>query len=316
MPQARSAVMFVASPWLPAPTDSNEAGTSRRPGRPGTPVPVVLFAGSARIATGSYRCRYAGAMLLYPYLHRVGAQAIFATCTGGPARRYGDLSVLTTATVGFALGAGTVEGTKHLRRGEAGAALGLVMAPELATLRARLSALADNCDPLGLQRAFAAGMLAADPAAEAVYFVDDHFVPYAGARPVGRSARAGTPNAGTPNPGATTPCWSTPAAGRWSSARASRPGWCPPCPACSPSCGRYSARTPRSCWASTGAGPTRPRSRPAGTRARTGSPIDAPRWPPRPPRPGSRGPCATGDGSPWCWPTRASSSRDTATLDS
>jgi len=71
---------------------------------------VVAFAGSARIATGSYRCRYAGAMLLYPYLHRVGAQAIFATCTGGPARRYGDLSVLTTATVGFALGAGTVEG--------------------------------------------------------------------------------------------------------------------------------------------------------------------------------------------------------------
>src|SRR5450756_301147 len=25
--------------------------------------------GSARIATGSYRCRYAGAMMLYPYLH-------------------------------------------------------------------------------------------------------------------------------------------------------------------------------------------------------------------------------------------------------
>src|SRR5450756_2609986 len=29
---------------------------------------VAPFAGSARIATGSYRCRYAGAMLLYPYL--------------------------------------------------------------------------------------------------------------------------------------------------------------------------------------------------------------------------------------------------------
>jgi hypothetical protein len=53
-------------------------------------------------------------------------------------------------------------------------------------LRAGLSALADNADPLVLQRAFAAGMLAADPAAEAVYFVDDHFVPYAGARPVAK----------------------------------------------------------------------------------------------------------------------------------
>src|ERR1035437_6019173 len=143
-------------------------------------------AGSARIGTGSYRCRYAGAMMLYPYLNLVGAQGIFATLTGGPARRYGDLSVLTTATLGFALGAGTVEGTKHMRRAEAGAAVGLVVTPELATLRARLSALADNADPLALQRAFAAGMLAADPAAETVYFVDDHFVPYAGARPVAK----------------------------------------------------------------------------------------------------------------------------------
>ena len=149
-------------------------------------TPVVSFTGSARIGTGSYRCRYAGAMLLYPYLHRVGAQAIFATLTGGPARRYGDLSVLTSATLGFALGAGTVEGTKHLRRADAGAAVALAVTPQLARLRARLSALADGSDPLQLQRAFAAGMLAADPAPDAVYFVDDHFVPYAGARPVAK----------------------------------------------------------------------------------------------------------------------------------
>jgi hypothetical protein len=57
-------------------------------------------------------------MMLYPYLNLVGAQGIFATLTGGPARRYGDLSVLTTATLGFALGAGTVEAAKHLRRAD------------------------------------------------------------------------------------------------------------------------------------------------------------------------------------------------------
>src|SRR5665647_2707969 len=143
-------------------------------------------AGSGAIGTGSYRCRYAGAMMLFPYLNLVGAQGIFATCTGGPARRYGDPHVLTTATLGFALGAGTVEGTKHLRRAEAGVAVGLAATPELGTLRGRLSALADNCDPLALQRAFAAGMLAAGPAADTVYFVDDHFVAYAGARPVAK----------------------------------------------------------------------------------------------------------------------------------
>ncbi|MGV1009510.1 MAG: hypothetical protein ACOYBY_12995 [Dermatophilaceae bacterium] len=37
-----------------------------------------------------------------------------------------------------------------------------------------------------MQRAFAARMLAGDPAGQAVYFVDDHFVPYAGARPVAK----------------------------------------------------------------------------------------------------------------------------------
>jgi transposase len=147
---------------------------------------VAPPAGSARVETGSYRCRYAGAMMLFPYMDIVGAQGIFATLTGGPARRYSDLGVLTTAILGFALGAGTVEGTKHLRRGEAGAAVGLALIPQLGTLRGRLSALADSCDPLQLQRAFAAGMLAADPAADAVYFVDDHFVPYAGAQPVAK----------------------------------------------------------------------------------------------------------------------------------
>jgi len=60
-------------------------------------------------------------MLLLAYLHRVGAQAVFATLTGGPCRRYDDLAVLSIATLGFALGAGTVEGFKHLRRAEAGA---------------------------------------------------------------------------------------------------------------------------------------------------------------------------------------------------
>src|SRR5674476_884553 len=165
----------------PDDTEATKADLGPEPDAPATEL-VAPPAGSAAIATGSYRCRYAGAMMLYPYLHLVGAQGIFATCTGGPARRYSDLGVLTTAVLGFALGAGTVEATKHLRRAEAGAAVGLAATPELSTLRARLSALADGSDPLGLQRAFAAGMLAADPAGDAVYFVDDHFVPLATGR--------------------------------------------------------------------------------------------------------------------------------------
>jgi hypothetical protein len=96
------------------------------------------------------------------------------------------VAVLTVATVGFALGVDTVEGVKHLRRGEAGAVLGLGAIPQLRTLRPRLAALAEGADPLGLQRAFAKGMLGADPPTSHVYFVDDHFVPYAGARPMAK----------------------------------------------------------------------------------------------------------------------------------
>ena len=187
---------------LPAPTDTasaptvaEETGTDLVDDRPVLAEPVaepVLagpeapFAGSARIAAGTYRCRYAGSMMLFGYLDLVGAEAILATVTGGPARRYDDLGVLTTATMGFALGTATVEATKHLRRAEAGPAVGLSTSPELATLRSRLGALADGTDPLALQRAFAAGMLAGDPAPDPVYFVDDHFVAYAGAQPVAK----------------------------------------------------------------------------------------------------------------------------------
>jgi len=166
---------------LPEPDDGGAAPAVAEPVEA-----VEAVAGSSRIDTGTRTSRYAGAMLLHAYLDRVGAETIFATVTGGPARRYDDLAVLCTATLGFAWGIDTVEGAKHLRRADAGATLGLATVPELKTLRTRLAALADGTDPLEVQRAFAAGMLAVDPAGDPVYFVDDHFVPYAGARPVGK----------------------------------------------------------------------------------------------------------------------------------
>ncbi len=162
----------------PASAVGSDADPSGRAG------PAVAFSGSARIKVGFARSRYAGAMLLYGYLDGVGAEAILGCLRGAPARRYDDAGVLACATVGFALGIDTVEGAKHLRRGEAGPVVGLTAFPQLGTLRARLSALGDESDPVGLQRAFAAGMLRFDPASDPVYFVDDHFVAYTGAAPV------------------------------------------------------------------------------------------------------------------------------------
>src|SRR5690606_41348245 len=50
---------------------------------------------------------------------------------------------------------------------------------------ARMAAIADGCDPLGLQRSLAQAMLAVEPNLSGVYFVDEHFMPYSGAKPVG-----------------------------------------------------------------------------------------------------------------------------------
>ena len=99
-------------------------------------------------------------------------------------QRYDDLALLTVTSLAFALGACSAEGTKHLIAAQAGPLAGIARLPHLRTLRPRLAAIADGCDPLGLQRRLAAAMLAADAPGLEVYYVDDHFVPYEGAKPV------------------------------------------------------------------------------------------------------------------------------------
>ena len=79
-----------------------------------------------------------------------------------------------------------MEATKHLLREQVGPLAGLVRLPELRTLRPRLGELAQACDPLALQAQLAAAMLTAEAPLLNLYFVDDHFVPYEGAKPVGK----------------------------------------------------------------------------------------------------------------------------------
>ena len=107
----------------------------------------------------------------------------------GPGRRTGGGSPtwrLSAVSTCFALGAATIEQFKHLTAEAAGPLAGMASLPGLRTLRPRLAAIADGTDPLELQAMFAAAMLAADPVTSGVYYVDDHFVPYAGAKPVGK----------------------------------------------------------------------------------------------------------------------------------
>jgi len=135
------------------------------------------------IAEGRVWSRYAGAMLLHAFAARAGAGDVLAAAAGG---EDGGARLLAAVSACFGLGAATAEQFKHLAAAEAGPLAGLVMLPDLRTMRPRLAAIADGTDPLTIQQMFASAMLAADPVTSGVYYVDDHFVPYTGARPVGK----------------------------------------------------------------------------------------------------------------------------------
>src|SRR5271166_1264068 len=170
-----------ASPAVPQPAPAPAGGLVPAGGREPSPG-----AGLARVAGGALPSRYAGAMLAHAYLDRIGAEAILAAALP-PALtrpRYDDLGLLTATSLAFALGASSAEGTKHLIPAQAGILAGIGRLPDPRTLRPRLAAIADRCDPLALQRQLAAAMLAADAPGLHVYYVDDHFVPYEGAKPV------------------------------------------------------------------------------------------------------------------------------------
>jgi hypothetical protein len=153
--------------------------------------PAGSVVGSSRLGQATVDSRYAGAMMLHAFFDRVGAHTVFAGLTGADpvsarSRRFDDVALLTATSVAFALGVGSVEATKHLVRDQVGPLAGCDRLPELRTLRPRLGELAQACDPLRLQADLAAAMIAAEAPLLNLYFVDDHFVPYEGAKPVGK----------------------------------------------------------------------------------------------------------------------------------
>jgi hypothetical protein len=143
---------------------------------------LVPAAGGA-VAEGTVWSRYAGAMLLHAFAAQAGAGDVLAAAAGGqPALA----RLLAAVSACFGLGAVTTEQFKHLAAAEAGPVAGLVVLPDLRTLRPALAQIADRADPLQVQQMFAAAMLAAGPVVSGVYYVDDHFVPYTGAKPAGK----------------------------------------------------------------------------------------------------------------------------------
>src|SRR5712691_1480952 len=169
----------------PEPGPEPEPEPEPRPG-PGAGLAPAGLRAWPLPAGGVVRSRYAGAMLLHAFGGRAGAGEILTAAAGGEDGRPGDAALLSAVTMCFALGAAATEQLKHLAAAEAGPLAGLGVLPGLRALRPGLAAIADRTDPLELQRMFASAMLAADPVTSGVYYVDDHFVPYTGAKPVGK----------------------------------------------------------------------------------------------------------------------------------
>jgi len=136
-------------------------------------------------AEGVFASRYAGAMLLHAFFAQADAGTVLGAAAGG-GRRPGDVALLSAVSMCFALGADTIEQFKHLAAADAGPLAGLGVLPGLRALRSDLARIADAADPVAVQAMFASAMLAADPVTSGVYYVDDHFVPYTGAKPVAK----------------------------------------------------------------------------------------------------------------------------------
>src|SRR5487761_1395394 len=151
------------------------------PGAGAVPPGGLVPAAGGVVAEGTAWSRYAGAMLLHAFAAHAGAGQVLAAAAGGDR---GGTRLLAAVSACFGLGAATTEQFKHLAAAEAGPLAGLVTLPDLRTLRPALAGLAGRADPLELQAMFAQAMLDADPVTSGVYYVDDHFVPYTGAKPV------------------------------------------------------------------------------------------------------------------------------------
>ena len=164
----------------------SEAGEAGAPGVAGAADVGAEEPAPAPVADAAVEDRYAGAMLLWPFLVGAAVDEVLGSLPDLGARRYGAAQLMLTTMFALALGAGSIDGARHLDGTELGALVGAASAPCLRTWRDRLGGLAEACDPLAIQRALARGMLGADDRAPSVFFCDDHFVAYTGDLPVAK----------------------------------------------------------------------------------------------------------------------------------
>jgi len=132
--------------------------------------------------------RYAGALMLYPALARLGLWEVLRNlgASVGAARRFGCAQTVAAIVFCFALRFRSVEDWKNGLRRDLGVLIGEPTAPSVLSLRSKLKALAESVDPLALSREMFRRYLLLEPVWEGLYYVDGYFCPYYGQQPTPR----------------------------------------------------------------------------------------------------------------------------------
>ena len=153
------------------------------------PPPEATAVPSIEIADGE--TRYAGALLLHVALTQMGLWSVFQTLGASVGRTALSVAqVVGLIAMGFALRLRSIEGFKTALRRDFGRLLGLHVAPAVQTLRTRVHALAESVDPAELMRTLVKSWVALEPVWEGAYYIDGHFCPYSGGRPVPKAWNA------------------------------------------------------------------------------------------------------------------------------
>lgn len=126
--------------------------------------------------------RYAGAMILYTALARLGVWHALAKlgANAGPSRRFGWAQTVASLVFCFALRFRSLEDWKNGLRRDLGVLIGEASAPSVLTLRSKIKAIAESLDPVALSRDLLQRYLVLEPVWEGLYYVDGHFCPYYG----------------------------------------------------------------------------------------------------------------------------------------
>lgn len=161
-------------------TDAEAAVLSPESPRADIDQPAMPMNGPA--AGEGQPSRYAGAMILYAALARLGVWEVLAKlgANSGPSRRFGWVQTVASIVFCFALRFRSVEDWKNGLRRDLGVLIAASSAPSVLTLRSKIKALAESLDPVAFSRDMLQRYLALEPVWEGLYYVDGHFCPYYG----------------------------------------------------------------------------------------------------------------------------------------